>query len=197
MWFADNGGAVNQVGSTKGAGWTSPTQLADSSTGLGRNYPAAQGATDGVTHRVAIAYGTNGRIDVRTFDGGGLHGPQALVGSWPRRPPDDLHRRLRSGDRAVRLLGPARGVRRVSWRERPRGSCDTTKAAARVDVVVTASSDDGGDWSPPVRLTNAAAAPFRTNDEPSLVLSGWVQRIAFDRYQSTFAAYRVGMRSGS
>ncbi len=63
--------------------------------------------------------------------------------------------------------------------------------------MVAASSDDGGDWSPPVRLTNAAAAPFRINDEPSLVLSGGVQRIAFDRYQSTFAAYRVGMRSGS
>ena len=135
---------------------------------------------------------------MRTFDGGGLQGPQALVPSWPE---------AASGTTFTDGYGPAiapfgssgllaafAACRGGSGLSDP---CDTTSAAARVDVVVAASSDDGANWSPPVRLTNAATAPFRINDEPSLVLSGGVQRIAYDRYQSTFATYRVGMRSGS
>ncbi len=199
VWFADDGGAVNQVGSTNGgAGWTSPTQLTDSSTGLGRNYPAAQGATDGVTHRVAIAYGTDRRdrrADLRRRRSAGAAGARAVVARGGLR--DDLHRRLRSGDRAVRLLGTARGVRRVSRRERPLGSL-------RHDLGRGARRRRGGRLERRRRGLVPAGASHERGDPPvpgqrRAVARAQRRRAAhrFDRYQSTFAAYRVGMRSGS
>ena len=199
VWFADDGGAVEMAGSTTGGGsWTTRAQLTPSSTDLGRNYPAAQGATDTASHRVALAYGTNDGIEVRTFDGGGLNGPRTLVPSWPY---------LASGSAFSDGYGPAivpfgsSGLLAVFAACRASSGltdpCDAANAAARIDIVAAESGDDGQGWSAPVRLTNATLAPYRVNDEPSLALTGAIRRVAFDRYQSTFAAYGVGMRSGS
>src|SRR4029077_6083281 len=59
VWFANGSGAINMVGSTNGgANWSTPTQLTPSSPDIGRNYPAAQGATNGPRHRAAHADGT-------------------------------------------------------------------------------------------------------------------------------------------
>jgi hypothetical protein len=196
VWFADGGGAVTAAGSTNGGANWSTTPLTTSSANVGLTYAAAQGATDGASHRVAIAYGTDAGIDVRTFDGGGLNGARTLA-DWPE---------AAGGSTFTDGYGPAiapygnsglvaayAGCRAVGGSD----PCDTASASKRIDVLVTSSGDDGQDWSTPVRLTNATSGPYRINDEPSIALAGGIQRIAFDRYQVSFANYRVGMRSGS
>ena len=75
--------------------------------------------------------------------------------------------------------------------------CDTFDPAARVDIVVVTSNDDGGGWGSANAITDSAKQPYRTNAEPSLALSGSRFRLSFDRYQSTFKDYRVWIRSSA
>ncbi|HTG47796.1 MAG TPA: sialidase family protein [Actinomycetota bacterium] len=193
VWQGDDGGAVEMIGSNDGgSSWGSVTELSSASEEPGLDYAAAQGASDGVSHRVAIAYGTDGGIGVRTFDGGGLSGPRDDPFDWPAPI---------SGVTFVGGYGPAiapfgtDGL--VVAAAACRNTCDTSNANARIDVVTTESGDDGQSWSTPIRLTDASQAPYRINDEPSIALTSGARRIAFDRYQTSFTNYRVGMRSGS
>ena len=57
------------------------------------------------------------------------------------------------------------------------------------------SANDGATWGNALRLTNAARASYRVNDEPSIALTGSVERVSYVRYQRSFTHYDVWMRS--
>src|SRR5207344_206901 len=73
LWFATPGG--QQVALTSSAGGTdwstssTPTELVASSPNGWLRYPSARGAEDGLSSRVAVAYLTSARLEVREFDG--------------------------------------------------------------------------------------------------------------------------------
>ena len=48
-----------------------------------------------------------------------------------------------------------------------------------------------------MRLTDASSGKFRTNDEPSIALTGSRRRVAFDRYQPSFRTYAVWLRTST
>jgi hypothetical protein len=147
--------------------------------------------------RIAFAYGRPGGIGVRVFDGRRL-ADESIAVSWGFS---------LGGAKYVDGYGPAvlpaggSTVLLAVGACRRNASLDdpcVAPAGARVDVVYTESSNDGNTWLAPRRLTDASQEPYRINDEPSLaVTSGGVRRVAYDRYQRTFTAYVVGMRSGS
>jgi hypothetical protein len=62
-------------------------------------------------------------------------------------------------------------------------------------VLVTDSLDAGFTWSAFHPITDATDPPYRTNDEPSLALTGSLLRVSFVRYQSDFSDFRVSART--
>lgn len=184
-----NGGADLDAGST-------PIVLANTSPPNGIRYAGAAGASDEASNRVAVAYSTSSGIETRVWDGVSL-GPGSTVVSWPL---------AADGQTYASGYGPAvlpsgsddLMVAFAGCRARPIGNpCDTFDRAARVDIVVVTSNDDGGDWGTANAITDSAKQPYRTNAEPSLALSGSRFRLSFDRYQSTFKDYRVWIRSSA
>ena len=73
--------------------------------------------------------------------------------------------------------------------------CRPLARGARIDVLSRLSADDGATWGNALRLTNAARRSYRVNDEPSIALTGSIERVSFDRYQRSFTHYDVWMRS--
>ena len=184
-----NGGADLDAGST-------PIVLANTSPPNGIRYAGAAGASDEASNRVAVAYSTPSGIETRVWDGVSL-GPGSTVVSRPL---------AADGQTYASGYGPAvlpsgsddLMVAFAGCRARPIGNpCDTFDPAARVDIVVVTSNDDGGDWGSANAITDSAKQPYRTNAEPSLALSGSRFRLSFDRYQSTFKDYRVWIRSSA
>jgi hypothetical protein len=176
---------------------TSPTTLTDGSPHPGLRYPSVGGSLDVADPRVGFAYGMPGGIGVRVFDGRRLADESVAV-SWGFSLDGVVYAEgygpavLPAGGSTV-LLAVAACRRNVTLHD----PC-AFATGARVDVVYTESSNDGNTWLAPRRLTNASQEPYRFNDEPSLaVTTGSVRRVAFDRYQRSFSAYLVGMRSGS
>ena len=84
------------------------------------------------------------------------------------------------------------GCRRDALAKHP---CDPFAAGSRIDVLYVESPDGGTTWDAPTKLTDATRGRFRTNDEPSLALTGSTRRVAFDRYQPSFSNYAVWLRS--
>jgi hypothetical protein len=62
-------------------------------------------------------------------------------------------------------------------------------------VLYRLTADDGASWDNALRLTNAARPSYRVNDEPSIALTGSIERVSYDRYQRSFTRYDVWMRS--
>jgi hypothetical protein len=73
--------------------------------------------------------------------------------------------------------------------------CDPFSRGSRIDVLYVETPDGGTSWESPVRLTDASSGKFRTNDEPSIALTGPRRRVAFDRYQPSFHTYAVWLRT--
>jgi hypothetical protein len=201
VWYADAAGRVVAATSSSGGDdlTMAPTvTLTPSSRNDGRHYAAAQGATDGASNDVAIAYTrADGTMIAQRWNGSGL-GSARTITSWaisasgrtygagygPAIAPFGSDGLLAAfaGCRANKALADA---------------CNASNPAARIDILYTESDDGGQSWSTPVALTNGAHSPYRINDEPSLALTGTERRVSFDRYQATFANYRVWMRSGA
>jgi hypothetical protein len=201
VWYADAAGQV--VAATSSAGgddltMAPTTPLTAASPNDGRHYAAAQGATDGASHDVAIAYtAADDSLAAQRWNGSSL-GSARTITSWaisasgrtygagygPAILPFGTDGLLAAfaGCRANKALADA---------------CSTSNPAARIDVLSTESGDGGQSWSTPVALTNGATGPYRINDEPSLAMTGTERRVSFDRYQVTYANYRVWMRSGA
>jgi hypothetical protein len=97
-------------------------------------------------------------------------------------------------------LDPARiavavaGCRRNQFSVHP---CDPFAKGSRIDVLYVETPDGGATWETPARLTNAARGQFRTNDEPSIALTGTRRRVAFDRYEPSFHTYGVWLRTSN
>ncbi len=134
-------------------------------------------------------------MEIRLFDGVTLSAATPVL-TWPV---------IVGGVRYVGGYGPAvlpasatrLAVALAVCRRVSQGNpCDPSRSGARIDIVYTASADGGTTWETPQRLTNAATAPYRTNDEPSLAVTGARERLAFDRYQAGFSDYDVWLRSG-
>jgi hypothetical protein len=162
--------------------------------GNGIRYGAAQGATDGASQRVAIAYTTGSTVAVRVWDGSSI-GPPSVAATWPQ---DGGGVSYAAGYGPAVLPTGANGLRLAVAGCRPRPSlhdpCKPLDPTARIDTLVTTSSD-GTSWSPLDRITNASKKPYRTNDEPSVVMTGFTLRVAYDAYQRMFSDYRVLLRS--
>jgi hypothetical protein len=199
-WYTnDQGRQVILTSATGGddldAGST-PLVLANTSPPNGIRYAGAVGAGDGASNRVAVAYTTPSGIATRVWNGTTLGSPSAVV-SWPLSA---------DGQTYADGYGPAvlpsgsndLMVAFAGCRARPIGDpCNTFAPAARVDVLVVTSTDDGGGWGPANAVADSGKLPYRTNAEPSLALSGSTFRLSFDRYQSTFKDYRVWIRSSA
>jgi hypothetical protein len=199
-WVADGSGMhvalTSDAHADDLAATSTPTSLSTSSPHPALRYPAVAGSTDAANPSVAFAYATPGGIGVRVFDGRRLSDETVAV-SWGFAAGGVVY-----GDGYGPAVLPSAGstlLLAVAACRRNAGSSDPCVAAdgARVDVVY-AESSDGRTWSAPQRLTDASQSVYTINDEPSLaVTSGGVRRVAFDRYQRTFSAYIVGMRSGA
>ena len=174
-----------------------PEQLSGRSRNDGQHYPGVGGATDPGDPRVAIAYSTGTALELRTYDGVTLGAPSTVF-AW-----DTTIQGTRFVDGygpAVLPLDPGRiavavaGCRRNTVSARP---CDPSAAGSRIDVLYVETPDDGVTWETPTRLTDATRGTYRTNDEPSLAITGTTRRVAFDRYQPSFSNYAVWLRSST
>jgi hypothetical protein len=175
---------------------STPTSLSTSSPHPALRYPAVGGSTDVANPTVAFAYAMPGGIGVRVFDGRRLGGETVAL-TWGFTTAGAVY--SEGYGPAVLPTAGSRLLLAVAACRRNVRLDDPCVAAngARVDVVY-AESSAGGAWSAPRRLTDASQSTYKINDEPSLaVTSGGVRRVAFDRYQRTFSAYIVGMRSGT
>ena len=199
-WIATDTGIQQALTSATGgddlAGST-PVPLSGRSPNDRQHYPAVGGAADPADPRVAIAYSTRTGLELRTYDGVTLGAPSTVF-TW-----QTTIAGVRFDDGygpAVLPLDPSRiavavaGCRRNLLTSRP---CDPFATGARIDVLYVETPDGGTTWETPVRLTDAARGKFRTNDEPSLALTGTRRRVAFDRYQPSFDNYAVWLRSSN
>lgn len=201
VWFADKRGTqlalTSAVGGTDLGPTSVPATLTSASPNRGEQYPAAAGSVTPGDPRVALAYTTSTGLAVRIFDGATLD-PEVAVLTWPL---------VAGGVMYADGYGPAvqpsgisdlmvavAACRRKAALADP---CDPASPGARIDILYTESTDGGATWLAPRRLTDAAVAPYKVNDEPSLARTGDVRQLTFDRYQSSFVDYRVWMRSGS
>jgi hypothetical protein len=175
---------------------SSPTELTAASPPNGIRYAGAAGAADGASDRVAVAYTTGSAIVTRIWDGAAL-GPARPAVSWPVSA--DGHTYTDGYGPAVLPSGSSNLMVAFSGcRSKPIDDpCDSLEPAARIDILVVRSADNGAGWSSANAVTDADKKPYRTNAEPSLALSGSTFRLSFDRYQSTFKDYRVWIRSST
>jgi hypothetical protein len=196
-WFATDNGVQQAVTSSTGGddlATASPVAISGSSPNDGQHYPAVGGAAAAGDPRVAIAYSTNTGVELRIFDGSALSAPstvftwKAVVGGvgypdgyGPAVVPFGTSRV------AVAIAGCRRNAHAQPCRPLARG--------ARIDVLYRLTADDGASWDNALRLTNAARPSYRVNDEPSIALTGSIERVSYDRYQRSFTRYDVWMRS--
>jgi hypothetical protein len=196
-WFATDNGVQQAVTSSTGGddlATASPVAISRSSPNDGQHYPAVGGAAAAGDPRVAITYSTNTGVELRIFDGSTLSAPstvftwKAVVGGvgypdgyGPAVVPFGTSRV------AVAIAGCRRNAHAQPCRPLARG--------ARIDLLYRLSADDGTTWDNPLRLTNAARPSYRVNDEPSIALTGSIERVSYDRYQRSFTRYDVWMRS--
>ena len=201
VWYADAAGQVVAATSSSGGDdlTMAPTMsLTAASPNDGRHYATAQGATDGVSHDVAIAYtAADGSVTAKRGNGSSL-GSTRTITSWAISASGRTYGAgygpaiLPFGsDGLLAAFAGCRANKALT------DACNTSNPAARIDILYTESGDGGQNWSTPVAMTNGASGPYRINDEPSLALTGAERRVSFDRYQVTFANYRVWMRSGA
>jgi len=198
-WIATDTGIQRALTSAVGgddlAGAT-PEQLTGRSPSDRQHYPAVGSAADPADPRVAIAYSTRTTLELRTYDGVTLGAPFTVF-TWQTT---IAGTRFDDGyGPAVLPLDPARIAVAVSACRhntlaalRP---CDPFAAGSRIDVLYVETPDGGATWEAPARLTDATRGTYRTNDEPSLALTGTTRRVAFDRYQPSFSNYAVWLRS--
>ena len=197
-WYSNGGGRQVALTSSNGGddlGSSSiPTELTASGPPNGVRYAAAQGATDGVSNRVAVAYTTATGLAVRVWVGGVLNA-ERIVATWPF---------TIDGQSYADGYGPAvlpsgtssLTVAFAACRSRPiPDACDASDPGARINVLVADSADAGLSWSALDAITDATDPPYRTNDEPSLASTGSLLRVSFVRYQSDFSDFRVSART--
>jgi hypothetical protein len=197
-WYTDGGGRQVALTSSNAGGdlgpSSIPTELTASGPPNGVRYAAAQGATDGLSNRVAVAYTTATGLAVRVWVGGVLN-LERTVATWPFTV---------DGQSYADGYGPAvlpsgtssLTVAFAACRSRPiANDCDAFDPGARINVVVRDSGDAGFTWSSFDPITDATDPPYRTNDEPSLARTGSVLRVSFVRYQSDFSDFRVSART--
>jgi hypothetical protein len=197
-WFATKTGqqvvATSDVGGADLVGAT-PTELVATSPYEGQQYPGVGGAVDPADPRVAVAYTTDTGVELRVFDGGAL-GPALPVWTWPV----DVGTMTAVGGYGPAVLPlPVGGIAVAVAACRPKDTgdpCDPLAQGTRIETLTSTSADGGATWGPVSRLTRAGA-PYLVSDEPSIALTGSVQRIAYVRYGRTFTEYDVWMRSGS
>jgi hypothetical protein len=199
-WIATDTGIQQALTSATGGDdfvGATPVLLTGRSPNDRQHYPAVGGATDPADPRVAIAYSTRTHLELRTYDGVALGAP-SVVFTW-----QTTIAGVRFDDGygpAVLPLDPARiavavaGCRRNQFSPHP---CDPFAKGSRIDVLYVETPDGGATWETPARLTNAARGQFRTNDEPSIALTGTRVRVAFDRYEPTFHTYGVWLRTSN
>jgi hypothetical protein len=199
VWFSNPSGMTHARFSSAGAAdlITSagiPITLAGASPNDGQRYVAAAGSPTDGDPRVAVAFTTSDQLIVRVWDGVTL-GDEVVVANFP----SVLAGVTYSGAYGPAVLPVANDdilVASAACRARSiPDPCDPADPRARIDVVYTESLDAGASWSPVQRVADGTAGPFHTNDEPSLALTAGTRRIAFVSYQTTFAKYRVRMRS--
>ncbi|MEP6758682.1 MAG: hypothetical protein ABJB55_05765 [Actinomycetota bacterium] len=172
-----------------------PVQLTGRSPNDRQHYPAVGGAVDPADPRVAIAYSTRATLEMRTYDGVALGAP-SVVFTWQTT---IAGTRFDDGyGPAVLPLDPAHiavavaGCRHDTLTKHP---CDPFAKGSRIDVLYVETPDGGTTWGTPLRLTDATRGSFRTNDEPSVAITGTTRRVGFDRYQPSFSNYAVWVRS--
>jgi hypothetical protein len=197
-WIATDTGVQRVLTSAVGGDdlvGAAPVQLTGPSPNDRQHYPAVGGAADPADPRVAIAYSTRTTLELRSYDGVTL-GAASTVFTWQTT---IAGTRFDGGyGPAVLPLDPARiavavsGCRHNTLALHP---CDPFAAGARIDVLYVETPDGGATWEAPVRLTDSTRGTFRTNDEPSLALTGTTLRVAFDRYQPSFSNYAVWLDS--
>lgn len=196
-WFATDNGVQQAVTSSINGddlATATPVALSGPSPNDGQHYPAVGGAATAGDPRVAIAYSTNTALELRTFDGATLSAPSTVF-TW---------KAVVGGVGYLDGYGPAVvpfGTSQVAvavagCRRNPHAQpCRPLARGARIDVLSRLSADDGATWGNALRLTNAARRSYRVNDEPSIALTGSIERVSFDRYQRSFTHYDVWMRS--
>lgn len=199
-WIATDTGIQRALLSATGGDdfvGATPLPLTGRSPNDRQHYPAVGGATDPSDPRVAIAYSTRTSLEMRTYDGVTLGAP-SVVFAWGATIAG-----VRFDDGygpAVLPLDPARiavavaGCRRNQLSAHP---CDPFAKGSRIDVLYVETADSGTSWESPVRLTDASSGKFRTNDEPSIALTGPRRRVSFDRYQPSFHTYAVWLRTST
>jgi hypothetical protein len=198
-WISTPGGEQMAVtSSTGGADLDSagPIQLTPTSPNDGQHYPGVGGSPDPADPRVSIAYSAPGQLEVRTFDGATL-GPAIVSFRWKRL---ITGTRYNGGYGPAAIPTPSGGVALAVAACRPnpnvRNDCRPLAKGAKIDVLYR-SSPDSVSWGRATRLTDASAKPIRIYDEPSIALTGTLQRVMYDRYERTFSRYDVAMRSGN
>jgi hypothetical protein len=198
VWLSTAAGEQSVVTSATGGAdlpTTTPTQLTATSPNDGHHYPAAGGSTDPADPRVAIAYSAANTLEVRTFDGSDLGTPVTAF-TWDKQIAgiryDDGY-----GPAVVPVATTGLGIAAAACRPNPNApnACAPLAKGARIDVLYRFSAD-GTAWDPAIRLTDAKTKPFRIYDEPSIAVTGTIQRVSYDRYERTFTKYDVAMRSG-
>jgi hypothetical protein len=198
VWVANNAGKqVTLLSSQGGAEWqdtSTPIVLTSGSPADSSHYPAAHGADDGLSERVAIAYTTNTGVDVNVFDGVVLADARTVAGPWPD---------TAAGHRYVGAFGPAVAPSgttdlSVAWagcedRSALADPCKSTSSLARIDLLERQSTNDGASWSPTVAIgPNTTTA--RVNEAPSLVVDPQGTRfIMWLRRMANWASYQVVM----
>ena len=196
-WLAADNGVQQAVTSNTGGddlATATPVAISGPSPNDGQHYPAVGGAAAAGDPRVAIAYSTDTRVELRIFDGSTLSAPSTVF-TWKAVVGGVGY--LDGYGPAVVPFGTSRvaiavaGCRRNSHAQ----PCRPLARGARIDTLYRLSADDGATWGNPVRLTNAARPSYRVNDEPSIALTGSVERVSYVRYQRTFTRYEVSMRS--
>ena len=197
-WIATDTGIQRALTSALGGDdlvGATPAQLTGRSPSDRQHYPAVGGSADPADPRVAIAYSTRTTLELRTYDGVTLGAPSTVF-TWQTT---IAGTRFDDGyGPAVLPLDPARIAVAVSACRRNTLAlhpCDPFAAGSRIDVLYVETPDGGATWEAPLRLTDATRGTYRTNDEPSLALTGTTRRVAFDRYQPSFSNYAVWLRS--
>jgi hypothetical protein len=172
-----------------------PSVLTGRSPNDGQHYPAVGGGADPSDDRVAVAYTTKSSVEMRVFDGVTWN-PAAPALAWPlsvgASTYDGGYGPAVLPLDSVRIAVAVAACRRNPLATNP---CEPFAPGARIDVLYRVSPDGGATWNPVTRLSHATTPPYRTNDEPSIAITGTTQRVAFDRYQPTFKHYDVAMRS--